>query len=59
MGYILLTGILLITVCLMTIKGFKKESMILKVFHLGALVLGILLVLLAVIGVVAIGENIT
>ncbi|MFD2925289.1 hypothetical protein [Halobacillus naozhouensis] len=59
MGYILLTGILAIAVCLLTIKGFKRESILLKIFHVGALVVGVLLVILAIIGIVALGENIT
>ncbi|SFG15134.1 hypothetical protein SAMN05216353_12529 [Halobacillus alkaliphilus] len=58
MAYILLTGIILIAISLITMKKFKTETSLQKILHISVWLIGVLLLVLAIIGIIGYGQDI-
>lgn len=58
MGYVLLTGVILLAISLITIKKFKTETSLQKILHLSALLIGVVLIILSTIGIIGYGQDI-
>ncbi|WP_226577380.1 hypothetical protein [Halobacillus litoralis] len=57
MGHVLLTGVLIVLACLLTIKGVRERSIWMNILQFGFLGIGVFLIAISIVGIVILGEQ--